>query len=81
MIDRWNYRPEPEGEGESEGERTVKRPVTVKALADALGIKVFQVIKDLISYKVFAKDGNAVVSDAHAVAIANAHGVRLVIED
>jgi hypothetical protein len=79
MIDRWNYRPEPEDEGE--GERTVKRPVTVEALANALGVKVFKVIKDLIRLNVYAKNGNVVVSDAHAVAIADARGVRLVIED
>jgi hypothetical protein len=50
-------------------------------LAEALGVKNFQVIKDLIKFKVFAKNESVMVQDVHAAAIADAYGISLAIED
>lgn len=81
MIDRWNYQPEPDDGGTKYRPVSVKRPVTAAALAAALEVKVFQVIKDLIEHKIFARDGNVVVQDDTARLLAEKHGVHLVIED
>ncbi len=59
----------------------MKRPVTAAALADALELKVFQVIKDLMEHKIFARNGNVVVQDDIATQVAEKHCVHLVIED
>jgi hypothetical protein len=77
MTDRWSYQPG----SDPRSDRTVKRPVTVKALAEALGVRSFQVIKDLIRFKVFAKNDSLVLEDAHATAIAKDYKIDLVIED
>jgi translation initiation factor IF-2 len=81
MTDRWGYQPEPDDDGLATRAVTMKRPVTAAALAEALQLKLFQVIKDLIEYRVFAKDGNALVKDDLAILVAENHNVHLVVED
>jgi translation initiation factor IF-2 len=81
MTDRWSYQPEPEDDGMARRSVAVKRPVTAAVLAEALEVKVFQVIKDLIEYRIFAKNGNTSVNDDTAIRVAEKHGVHLVIED
>jgi hypothetical protein len=44
-------------------------------------LKLFQVIKDLIEYRIFAKNGKTLVQDHTAILVADKHGVHLVIED
>ena len=63
------------------GIAVISRPVTAGTLAEALDVKVFQVIKDLIKYKIFAKNGDVALDDATAEAVAADLGVLLVIED
>ena len=81
MINRWNYQPEPDDDGTLDRLVTLKRPVTAAALAEALEVKVFQVIKDLIEYKILAKNGDTLVKDDTAILVAEKHLVHLVIED
>jgi hypothetical protein len=79
MIDRWSYRPEDGGAGKRPA--TLKRPVTVGALAEVLGVKTYAVIKDLIEFREFARNENHVIKDVTAVVIADRQGVELTIED
>ncbi len=51
----------------------LKPPIIVKELADRMGLRMFQVIKDLIEFKVFAKADTAIDPDI-AAKICEKHG-------
>jgi hypothetical protein len=59
--------------------RMVGRPVTVAALSEALGLKPYEVIKDLVGHRVFAENVQRIVNDEAAASVARVHGMRLVI--
>jgi translation initiation factor IF-2 len=52
----------------------IKPPILVKDLSDRMGLKLFQVIKDLIEFKVFAKNGETTVDTEVAAKICEKHG-------
>ena len=69
--------PQPQPELEEGADPKVihlKPPILVKDLADRMGLKVFQVIKDLIEFKVFAKNGDTSVETELAGKICEKHG-------
>lgn len=51
----------------------LKPPIIVKELADRMGLRMFQVIKDLIEFKVFAKAETAIEPDI-AAKVCEKHG-------
>jgi translation initiation factor IF-2 len=61
-------------EGEDPKVIHIKPPILVKDLSDRMGLKVFQVIKDLIEFKVFAKNGDTTVETDVAAKICEKHG-------
>ncbi|MFZ4594818.1 MAG: translation initiation factor IF-2, partial [Verrucomicrobiaceae bacterium] len=52
----------------------LKPPILVKDLSDRMGLKLFQVIKDLIEFKVFAKNGDTAVDTEVAAKVCEKHG-------
>lgn len=65
------------GEGEVIDDPKVihlKTPIIVKDLADRMNLKVFQVIKDLIEFKIFAKNGETAIEPDVAVKVCEKHG-------
>ncbi|MDZ4287862.1 MAG: GIY-YIG nuclease family protein [Prosthecobacter sp.] len=52
----------------------VPRPITVNGLAEALGIKPYQVIRHLLAFKVLASGGDYVIRPDLAEAICKLHG-------
>jgi hypothetical protein len=59
----------------------VQRPVTVRALADALlTVKAYVLIRDLLEFRVFAK-ADSVISDEIAAEVAKMHHRKLEILD
>lgn len=52
----------------------LKPPILVKDLSDRMGLKIFRVIKDLIDFKVFAKNGDTSVETDIAAKICEKHG-------
>jgi translation initiation factor IF-2 len=66
---------EPEATEDSSGRKIlqVKPPVSVRALADSLGLKPFQLIKDLMSLQIFANLNQTVEADVVAK-VCDMHG-------
>lgn len=69
-------KPQPEDLEEGADPKVIhlKPPILVKDLSDRMGLKVFQVIKDLIEFKVFAKNGETSVDTEIAAKICEKHG-------
>ncbi|MCB1224288.1 MAG: GTP-binding protein, partial [Verrucomicrobiales bacterium] len=61
-----------------DGEKIIhlKPPIIVKELAERMGLKPFQIIKDLISFKVFANPEKAIEVDV-AEKVCDLHGFKL----
>ncbi|MBS0660880.1 MAG: translation initiation factor IF-2 [Verrucomicrobia bacterium] len=74
----------PEGEpdgGEPAADKIVhiKPPIVVKALGEAMGLKAFQVIKDLMSMGIFANQNQTVEPDV-AAKVCTLHGYTFEVE-